>query len=389
MSKEDLKSLQKESQKRILNQENYWILKQGEGKNTSRCFQNTKEPKALFSPGDISRLNLGNFLLFSNFLFYGRINLLMKTLRQIIQEAEKNKVAIGHFNVSDLAGLKGIFKAALEISLSRRESPEGQFRNVEIPVIIGVSEGEAGFVGYRQAATLIKSLREEYNYPIFINADHTKSLEKIKEAVEAGFDAVMFDGSGLSFEENIKKTKEVVEYVKSISASRRTEILVEAELGYLKGSSTLLAETIIIKEEDLAKPEEASQFVKETGVDLLAPAVGNIHGILMRTNADLTRTYAENPMLDIERIKEIKKAVGIPLVLHGGSGIIDDDFLKAIDAGISIIHINTELRLAWREGMDKALKENPEEIAPYKLLPVVVEKIRKAAYNRLKLFNKL
>ncbi|MDP3014974.1 MAG: class II fructose-bisphosphate aldolase [bacterium] len=289
----------------------------------------------------------------------------MKTLKQIIQEAEKNKVAIGHFNISECAGLKGIFKAAQELNL---------------PVIIGVSEGEAGFIGYRQVAGLVKSLREEYNYPIFLNLDHAKSLEKIKEAVEAGFDAVMFDGGGLSFEENIKKTKEVVEYVKNFSASRQTEILVEAEIGYLKGSSTLLAETIIIKEEDLTKTEEAAQFVKETGVDLLAPSVGNIHGMFKN---------APNPNLNIERIKEIKNVAGIPLVLHGGSGIIDDDFLKAIDAGISIIHINTELRLAWRKGMDKALKENPEEIVPYKLLPIVIEEIRKAAYNRLKLFNKL
>lgn len=302
---------------------------------------------------------------------YDNIYLSMKTLKQIIQEAEKNKVAIGHFNISECAGLKGIFKAAQEIS---------KYRNIDTPVIIGVSEGEAGFIGYRRVAALVKSLREEYNYPIFLNADHTKSLGKIKEAVEAGFDAVMFDGSKFSLEENIKKTKEVVEYVKSVSASRRTEILVEAELGYLKGSSTLLAETIIIKNEDLTKPEETVQFVKETGIDLLAPAVGNLHGVLKNM---------PQPNLNIERIKEIKQAVGIPLVLHGGSGVKDDEFLQAIDAGISIIHINTELRLAWREGMDKALKENPEEIVPYKLLPLVVEEIRKTAYNRLKLFNKL
>ena len=126
--------------------------------------------------------------------------------------------------------------------------------------------------------------------------------------------------------------------------------------------------------------------MKETKIDLLAPAIGNIHGMFKN---------APNPNLDIERIKEIKEALrqssgqAAPLVLHGGSGIIEDDFLQAIDAGISIIHINTELRLAWREGMERVLKENPEEIAPYKLLPAVVEEIRKAAYNRLKLFNKL
>src|SRR3989344_4170036 len=120
----------------------------------------------------------------------------MKNLKEIIKNAEKNKVAIGHFNISECVALKGIFKAAQELNL---------------PVIIGVSEGEREFIGIKRAALMVKSLREEFSYPIFINADHTKSLDKIKEAVEAGFDAVMFDASQLSIEENIKETKKVVE----------------------------------------------------------------------------------------------------------------------------------------------------------------------------------
>lgn len=293
----------------------------------------------------------------------------MKKLIEIIKEAEKRKVAVGHFNISECVGLKGIFKAAQEIS---------KYRNIEIPVIIGVSEGEREFIGTKRAALMVKSLREEFDYPIFINADHTKSFEKIKEAVDAGFDAVMFDGGGLPLEENIKKTKEAVEYAKSINP----KILVEAELGYLKGSSTILttSDVVNIKEEDLTKPKEAAQFIKETGVDLLAPAVGNIHGMFKN---------APNPNLDIERIAEIKKAINIPLVLHGGSGISNEDFLQAIDAGISIIHINTELRLAWRKGIENALREKPEEIVPYKLLPIVVEEIKKSVGQRLKLFNKM
>lgn len=284
----------------------------------------------------------------------------MKSLREIIKEAENKKTVTGHFNVSDIVGLKAVFEAA---------------RGLQVPIIIGVSEGERDFLGVRQVAALIKSLREEFNYPIFLNADHTKSLEKIKEAVEAGFDAVMFDGSELPLEENIKKTKEAVEYVKG-------EILVEAELGYIKGSSTILStsDTLIIKEEDLTKPEEAGQFVKETGIDLLAPAVGNIHGLLKDV---------PQPDLNIERIRQIKSVVGIPLVLHGGSGISDEDFLAAIDAGISIIHINTELRLAWRKGIERALKAKPDEIVPYKLLLQVIEEIKMVVEYKLKLFNKI
>ena len=222
-------------------------------------------------------------------------------------------------------------------------------------------------------------MRDEFDYPIFLNADHTHSLEKIKEAVEAGFDAVLFDGGKLPFEENIKKTKEVVEYVKSVNP----EILVEGELGYLGGSSIILKEIpkdAAIKPEDLTDPEEAMRFVKETGVDLLAPAVGNIHGMFKNM---------PNPTIDIERINKLRSMAGVPIVLHGGSGIIDDEFTKAINAGISIIHINTEIRLAWRQGMEKALKENPEEVVPYKILPIAIKEIKNAVDKRLKLFSKI
>lgn len=299
----------------------------------------------------------------------------MKTLREYIAEAENKKTAIGHFNISDIAGLKAIFSSASEI----KNPPYPLFESGQIPVIIGVSEGEANFIGYKQAAALVKSLREEFDYPIFINADHTKSLDRIKQAVEAGFDAVLFDAGKLPLEENIIKTKKIVDYVESINPN----ILIEGELGYIGSSSVILKgipEGANIKKEDLTKPEDASRFVKETGVDLLAPAVGNIHGMFK----DMP-----NPAIDIERIKELRQAAGIPVVLHGGSGIADSDFTKSIDAGIAIIHINTEIRLAWRRGIEKALKENPDEIVPYKILPFAVEEIKKVVSQRLKLFNKM
>ena len=279
----------------------------------------------------------------------------MKTLLQVIKEAEKNNVAVGHFNISDLAGLKAIFSAAQELNL---------------PVVIGVSEGEREFVGVRQAAALIKSLREEYDYPIYLNADHTYSLEKIKEAVVAGFDSVIFDGAKLPHEENIKKTKEVVEYVKSVNPS----IIVEGEIGYIGVSSAVFKELPTgakIEEKDLPTAEQAADFVKRTGVDFLAPAVGN----------------APNPRLHIDRIAEIKKATGVPLVLHGGSGIVDEDFVSAIKAGINMVHINTEIRRAWRRGVEKGLQDKPDEVAPYKILPPAVGGIKDVVIRRLKLFN--
>jgi len=137
---------------------------------------------------------------------------------------------------------------------------------------------------------------------------------------------------------------------------------------------------------ELTTPEEAARFVKETGVNILAPAVGNMHGLLARTNADGTRTYAEK-RLDIVRIEAIKKAVQIPLTLHGGSGTNDEDFRKAIRAGITIIHINTEIRLAWRRGVEDSLKKNPNEVAPYKILPPAVDAVKRVVSERLRLFS--
>ena len=288
----------------------------------------------------------------------------MKTLREIIKNAEENKTAIGHFNISDCVALKGIFFAAKELNL---------------PIIIGVSEGERDFVGVKRVVDMIKSIREEFNWPIFLNADHTHSFEKIKEAIDAGFDAVLFDGGKLPMEENIKQAKQVVEYAKSVNP----EILVEGELGYIGGSSTILKEVpkdADIAPESLTKPEDAERFVKETGVDLLAPAVGNIHGMFKN---------APNPHIDIERIKILRQSAGVPIVLHGGSGIRDEEFLQAINAGISIIHINTEIRVAWRKGMEKGLSEKPEEVVPYKIMPAAIEEIKKVVENRLKLFSKM
>ena len=284
----------------------------------------------------------------------------MDNLRQIIKSAEKNKVAIGHFNISDLTALKAIFEAAEELN---------------VPVIIGTSQGEADFLDRQEAAALVKALREKNDFPIFLNADHAHSFEEVKEAVEAGYDAVLFDAGKLSLDENIRQTKKAVELAKSINP----DILVEGELGYI-GSSSRVMEKLPKGLSNLTSPEDAARFAEETGIDLLATAVGNIHGMFK----DMP-----NPALDISRIKGIKEAVNIPLVLHGGSGISDDDFKKAIEAGISVIHINTELRIAWRKGMEEGLKDNPEEIAPYKVLPEAVAEIKEVVYNRLKLFNRL
>jgi fructose-bisphosphate aldolase class II len=286
----------------------------------------------------------------------------MKNLKEVIEEAESKKVAIGHFNISNIEALWGIFRAA---------------QGLNVPVIIGVSEGERKFVGVRQAAALVKSIREEFRYPIFLNADHSYSFESVKEAVDAGFDAVIFDGAKLSMEENIKITKQCVEYARSVNPNT----LVEAELGYIGTSSKLLDEVPEgVSFEQLTTHEDAKRFVEETGVDLFSPSVGNIHGMLKNVS---------NPELNIERIKEIREAAGVPLVLHGGSGISDENFRDAVAAGIGIIHINTEIRIAFRDAVKKSLEENPDEIAPYRLMKPSVESVQSVVEKRLRLFNKI
>lgn len=284
-------------------------------------------------------------------------------LKDYIAEAEKDKRAIGHFNISDTVALWAIFNAA---------------RKLELPVIIGVSEGERDFFGVKQIAAVIKSMREEFDYPIFLNADHTYSFERVQEAVDAGFDSVIFDGAKLPFEENVAMTKRCVDYAKS----KNPEILVEAELGYIGTSSKVLDEIPegVGGEGTLTEPKLAAEFVKETRIDLLAPAVGNLHGMLKS---------GHNPSIDTERVAHIREEAGVPLVLHGGSGISDEDFVKGVRSGISVVHINTEIRLAYRKSLQLALQENPDEVAPYKFLKPSVAAMEKVVSDRLKLFNGL
>jgi len=291
----------------------------------------------------------------------------MKTLREILADVDARHVAIGHFNISELAALKGIFSAVQEISTAQ---------HYNIPILIGVSEGEREFIGVRQAVALIKNLREEYDYPIYLNADHTHSFDKAIEAARAGFDEILFDGSALAMEENIAETKKVVAAIRAIDPT----IVIEGEVGYIGTSSEIIAE----KPANLAlsTPGDAMLFAKETGVDVLAPAVGNMHGLLKTMVAG-----TEQKHLDIARIAEIKKACGIFMTLHGGSGTVNEDFKSAVVAGMDIVHVSSELRLAWRRGVEAGLAANPDEIAPYKILPPAVENIKKIVKDRLMIFN--
>ena len=298
----------------------------------------------------------------------------MKTLRQYVSEALKNKVAIGHFNISNIEGFWAVVRAAKELSATSGR---------EIPVIIGVSEGERSFIGVDQVKALVDTIKKT-GQPVFLNADHTYSFDKVKEVIDAGFDSVIYDGTEQGFEDNVRSTKECVDYMRTIASKNPDhEFLLEGELGFIGKSSKILEgipSGVKITEEFLTKPEDAKRFVEETGIDMLAPAVGNIHGML---------SGGKNPALNIGRIKEIADAVQIPLVLHGGSGNSAEDFVSAIDAGVAIIHVNTELRVAFRKGLMRELESDMNEIAPYKFMKTPLSAMQAVVLEKLKIFNKL
>ncbi len=285
-----------------------------------------------------------------------------KYLKDALKQAREKSIALGHFNFSDLAGLRAIVRAAKEIG---------------VPVILGTSEGEADFVGIKQAAALVRSLRVELDHPLFLNADHFRDLDKAKEAAKAGYDAVVFDVAGASLEENIAKTREAVKLLKRVDH----RILVEGEIGYIGTSSEVmenLPEAVKLGRDSLPKVEEVERFVKETKVDLVAPAVGNFHGIV--------RGNKIQAGLQIGLIEEISSRVSIPLVLHGGSGIDDVTYQRAIAAGTRIVHVNTDLRVEWRRGLEESLAQT-KEVAPYKLFIRSEEGVYQVVLKRLKLFS--
>lgn len=284
----------------------------------------------------------------------------MKTLFSILNQARKEGWAVPHFNVSDLDQMRGVCEAAAKL---------------KSPLMIGVSEGERAFIGLRQVVALVRAFREEFGIPIFLNADHTKSVKTAKAAIDAGFDSIHLDLSKKSWKENVTDTKKVVQYAKK----KNPKISVEGELGYLMtDSSQVYKKKIVIDPSSLTDPKEAGQYVKKTGIDRFAPAVGNLHGIA-----------ANRPKLDYARIKKIRALLPtrVALVLHGGSGNSPIAFKKAIQAGVSNIHISTELRLADTHALKNTIRQNPSETTPYKLSEKSLLAVRKKTEQFIKIFD--
>ncbi len=283
----------------------------------------------------------------------------MPTLRELIGNYHSSHQALGHFNISDSNQLEAIAEVA---------------RNTHLPIVVGLSEGEREFFPISHARALIDLYRGE-GIPLYLNADHTYSLEKAKAAFDSGVDSIVIDGSKLSFEANVALLREGI----VLAHTSSKDILVEGELGYIGTSSAVIDAPppgVAITEGMMTTPQDLKEFVTQTGIDLAAPAVGNIHGIVMHGQ----------PKLSTERIAELAKAVTVPLVLHGGSGSSDEEFSASIKAGIAMIHINTDLRVLYQKTLEESLTTHPSETTPYKFLEPSVEAMKNYITQKVLLF---
>jgi ketose-bisphosphate aldolase len=273
----------------------------------------------------------------------------------LYKKADKKGFAIGAFNFSTNEIVKGITSAAIKL---------------KAPIMITMSEGERHFFGCDESIGIYRAIKKHYPY-VILHADHTKSLKELKKVIDAGYPSVHFDGSELSFNENVKQTRKAVEY------AHKHDVFIEGELGGIKGGSTTHDQSLkeVLTEDVFTQPSQAEAFVNLTGVDSLAISVGNAHGL-----------WKEQKKLDFERILDIKKRTGKFLVLHGGSGISAHDFRKAISCGINKININTETRVAYASSMLKALHRR-EDYVPYHYLKEVVDAIAKEVEEKIIIFK--
>ena len=277
--------------------------------------------------------------------------------KEMLKEAQKGKYAVGAFNANNME----IIQAIVEASEEERS-----------PVIIQASQGAIKYAGLDMIVAMVRSIAEKTSIPIALHLDHGTDYFQNILCLRAGFTSLMYDGSALPFDENVAMTKKVVEM------AHVCNIPVEAEIGQV-GKMDSSDEPGVAREkikEFMAKPEDAEKFVQMTKVDILAPAVGTIHG-------------CREPIakLDIPRIEKIRDLTGVPLVLHGASGASDEELKKGIAAGICKVNIDTRIRMAFTNTVRKILTENPEEIDPRKALKPAMEAAKEVIKGRIKILG--
>jgi len=271
----------------------------------------------------------------------------------LLQRAKEEGYAVGAFNANNMEIIQAIIETAEE---------------EKAPVILQASQGAIQYAGVDYIAAMVKVAAERATVPVSLHLDHGTDFEQNVKCIRAGFSSVMFDGSKLPLPENITIARKVCDVAHIVGVS------VEGELGQIpKSGENVTREQL---EKLMANPQETEEFVKKTGVDSLAIAVGNVHGMKTR-----------EAQIDIPRIKKIQKLTNIPLVLHGASGIPDESVKQAIKAGICKINIDTEIRKAFVRGIGIILKENPNEIDPRKILGKAKTEMKEAVREKIRLFG--
>ena len=283
--------------------------------------------------------------------------------RHLMQRTRKEGFAVGAFNIDNQETLVAVAKAA---------------RKLNAPVLVELSHGEIKALGLQNVRDLVDNYKKEYGIEIFLNLDHSPTVEDCKRAIDLGFEFVHIDISqanhDASDEEIIRKTKEVVEYAKF------TGSLIESEPHYFGGSSNLHREAIDYEEikKTFSTPEGAKAFVDATGIDTFAAAIGNLHG-----------KYPVPKILDLELLKRIREAIDCQISLHGGSGTPLHYFEDAAKIGVSKVNINSDMRYAYRTTLEKVLKENPDEYAILKLMPEVYNAVQAVVEEKIHAFGSM
>lgn len=278
---------------------------------------------------------------------------MLLTGKELLLDAQKGKYAVGAFNVNNMEIIQAIIGAAEELNS---------------PVILQASQGGLKYAGVEYIAELGKLAASLTHVPVALHLDHGTDFEQVIKCIRNGFSSVMIDGSRFPLEENIAFTKRVVEIAHMVG------VTVEAELGKIGGTEDHI--TVDEKDATFTDPKEAKRFVDETGVDYLAIAVGTAHGV-----------YQGEPEIDFDRIKAIRNAIDIPLVLHGSSGVPAKSLEKAIELGICKINIDTDVRASFARTVKQYLEENPDQIDPRKILGPARDNMQETIMEKMKIFG--
>ncbi len=271
----------------------------------------------------------------------------------LLEKAEAGNYAVGAFNCNNMEIVQAIIEAAEE---------------EQAPVIIQASQGAISYAGLDYIVALVETAAKHATVPVALHLDHGTSFEQVVQCIGRGFTSVMIDGSKLPLEENIALTNKILDMARPLNIS------VEAELGKIGGTEDNVS--VSEREASFTDPAEAKHFVDETGIKSLAVAIGTAHG-----------QYKGTPKLDFERLEEIKKLVNIPIVLHGSSGVPDDDIRKAISLGVRKVNIDTNLREAFSDGVREALAANPQEIDPRKILKPAKAAMKERVKEKIRVFG--